>query len=50
MNHSNLRISVDVRRKHPYGVHNRLQFFAHKANVILVPLDKWRTLYAIVKG
>jgi len=40
MNHSNLKIIVDSRLKHPYGVHHRLQFFAHTANVKLVVISR----------
>ena len=39
MNHSNLKVTVDVRNGHPYGVVRRLQFFAHNAGKKLVPLD-----------
>ena len=38
MNHSNLYITVNSRNKHPYGVLRRLQFFAHNAGKVLVPL------------
>ena len=53
MNHVNLSIIVDVRKQHPYGVHRRLQFFAHKANVTLVSIpqrDKHITKYAITRS
>lgn len=52
MNHSNLRIIVDNRANHPYGVTHRLQFFAHHAGVKLVDLEKrkhFRT-FAITRG
>ncbi len=52
MNHSNLKVIVDVRNKHPYGVVHRLQFFAHNAGKKLVLLASGNSrnvkTYAIV--
>ena len=50
MNHTNIKIIVNPRNNHPYGVARRLQFFAHNAGkkLVLIEATRQRICYAVV--